>query len=120
VKSDEKKAADTIASSIASVDDGLSNVMKYMSANITSIVNDSSWLKLSASSLHRILCWDTLAAEEIILYRAALKWARAHSDAKETDTPTTLRTALGDIFNCIRFPLMVPFHTSRPFIRRVV
>lgn len=73
---------------------------------------DPSWLTLSSHGVQTLLRHDDLAVDEIDVYHGVLRWADARLEAKTMVTPSLRRTALGDVFKYIRFPLMVLFYSQ--------
>ena len=71
------------------------------------VVEDNQFLDIDHGTLTALLSRDTLVAKEMVLFRAAVKWA-GH-ECQRLSIPLTVenkRKVLGDAFYSIRFPLM--------------
>lgn len=71
------------------------------------VAEDNQFLDIDHGTLTALLSRDTLVAKEMVLFRAAVKWA-GH-ECQRLSIPLTVenkRKVLGDAFYSIRFPLM--------------
>ena len=71
------------------------------------VVEHNQFLDIDHGTLTALLSRDTLVAKEMVLFRAAVKWA-GH-ECQRLSIPLTVenkRKVLGDAFYSIRFPLM--------------
>lgn len=71
------------------------------------VAEDNQFLDIDHGTLTALLSRDTLVAKEMVLFRAAVKWA-GH-ECQRLSIPLTVenkRKVLGDTFYSIRFPLM--------------
>lgn len=71
------------------------------------VTEDNQFLDIDHGTLTALLSRDTLVAKEMVLFRAAVKWA-GH-ECQRLSIPLTVenkRKVLGDAFYSIRFPLM--------------
>lgn len=107
-------ASDTVESKevkqvLSSPRSTLAGILSYICSNAPVIMTHASWLSLSPIALATILASDSLAASEIDVYHAAVRWAEARSEVKGdiTTAAPQRRGALAAAFHCIRFPLMV-------------
>ena len=71
------------------------------------VAEDNQFVDIDHGTLTALLSRDTLVAKEMVLFRAAVKWA-GH-ECQRLSIPLTVenkRKVLGDAFYSIRFPLM--------------
>lgn len=73
----------------------------------TEVANNDQFIEIDHGTLTSFLSRDTLVVKEILLFRAAVKWAGR--ECQRLSIPLTVenkRRVLGDAFYSIRFPLM--------------
>ena len=71
------------------------------------VAEDNQFLDIDHGTLTALLSRDTLVAKEMVLFRAAIKWAG--QECQRLSIPLTVENkgkVLGDAFYSIRFPLM--------------
>lgn len=79
-----------------------------ISSRATEVLKSWTFKTCSPGALRRILQMEVLKCKENDIFIAAMAWAMNACEANECSTPsdTDLKTALGDCFELIRFPLL--------------
>ncbi|KAH7701175.1 BTB/POZ domain-containing protein 2-like protein, partial [Aphelenchoides avenae] len=81
----------------------------FMDKNAAALTKHASFLHISHQRLMEVLARNTLSIQEIDLYRAAIRWARAQlKRAHKRPTHQAIRQVLGKALLLIRFPTMHP------------
>ncbi|KAH7706130.1 BTB/POZ domain-containing protein 2-like protein [Aphelenchoides avenae] len=83
--------------------------LDFLDKNAASLTKRPSFLRISHERLKRNLARNSLGINEVDLYRAAIKWARAQlKRANKRHTHQAIREVLGKALLLIRFPIMHP------------
>eukprot|EP01006_Ploeotia_vitrea_P035035 TRINITY_DN65831_c7_g3_i6.p1 TRINITY_DN65831_c7_g3~~TRINITY_DN65831_c7_g3_i6.p1 ORF type:complete len:423 (+),score=258.48 TRINITY_DN65831_c7_g3_i6:54-1271(+) len=82
--------------------------LRFLEQHATEIVEHSTFTDLQKRNVKLILSNDYLAADEVVLFRALMKWAAA--EAKRNDknelSLQDLRETVADLLPLVRFPIM--------------
>lgn len=86
----------------------------YIAQYAAKVFEADTFLKISRHTLNRILQLDSLKAEEIVVFRAARRWAEKQCTINKKEVAAAnLRNCLGDTIRNIRFPVMSMQHFAR-------
>ncbi|KAH7719022.1 BTB/POZ domain-containing protein 3-like protein [Aphelenchoides avenae] len=81
--------------------------MNFIDEHTTVVLKSGKFLEVDHALLSRILTRDGLSANEIDVYAAAVAWAKAELQRKNTETtPDAIRGILGQALYLVRFPVM--------------
>jgi hypothetical protein len=82
-------------------------VMDFIQENTEDVLESPGFLNLTKNRLIAMLENDQLAVDEVGLFQACLKWAKAEAKRKDkSDKPEDLQKVLEDVLPLIRFPCM--------------
>ena len=89
------------------IDDLKSTSLQYIFQHADVCLQSKSFLSMSKECVKLVIKADDLACKEEIIYENVLKWAKKRCEEKKLSvTDDHIRTVLGDLLYCIRFPLI--------------
>lgn len=81
--------------------------VEIICSNIEEVLNTSGLFCLEETTLIQLLSMDQISCDEMVIFRAAMKWAEHILGIKGLNvTIDNMRGVLDDVIHCIRFPTM--------------
>ncbi|KAL3853691.1 hypothetical protein ACJMK2_017214 [Sinanodonta woodiana] len=81
--------------------------LEFINVNGRSVLQSAAFLELSPDCVKKIVSADELHTDERTVLESVVKWGEAQCKKKNIEpSPTSIRSAIGDILYLIRFPLL--------------